>query len=583
MKKLILITFLLLRLQNGFSQSYFSYDTIVLPFNSKNSEELFVIDYNSDNKKDFFVPRLAWPPTYPATYSPIQCVRNNGAMSFTNESPIIGFDSLVHPRDYAIADFNGDGKSDIIIADHGTDVNPFPGGQNRLYLQNANGKLVESSLGNIPAVLDFTHNIATADIDNDGDQDMFVCNIWGQQQIGPRLMINNGSGQFTVNTLNLPSNIVNLSIKYMSSRFADIDKDGDMDLILGATDDVGLLSDAILLNNGSGVFSNSTIALPPRNGGSNWGTVAIATIDVNNDTWPDLIMSTLYQYQTCNLQLLVNNRDGTFSDSTQNIPQSWPTSNAWIKWIEKGDFNNDGWIDFVVCLFAGQPVLYLNTGNTKFTDASFLLSSSITNTASYRTSDFDNDGLLDIAFMDFSGNIIIAKNLQPYSISIDSSAAINLSSFPSSAGNTSGGGVYQLGQTIPLNAVPNTGWAFVNWTDNTTVISTNASLNYLVNYGTNLVANFSLTTSVNEEGELKNKIQISPNPFSAQTTLLTDKILKDATLTVYNSFGQQVKQIKNISGQTVTLFRDNLASGLYFVRLTQDSKIISADKLVITD
>lgn len=79
------------------------------------------------------------------------------------------------------------------------------------------------------------------------------------------------------------------------------------------------------------------------------------------------------------------------------------------------------------------------------------------------------------------------------------------------------------------------------------------------------------------------KLKVCPNPFSSSTTLQTDKILKDATLTVYNLFGQQVKQIKNISGQTIVFHRDNLPSGLYFLRITQDSRIISADKLIITD
>lgn len=78
-------------------------------------------------------------------------------------------------------------------------------------------------------------------------------------------------------------------------------------------------------------------------------------------------------------------------------------------------------------------------------------------------------------------------------------------------------------------------------------------------------------------------VTVYPNPFSTQTTLQTDKIFKDAILTVYNSFGQLVKQIKNISGQTITLQRDNLSSGLYFILLTQDSKVITADKLVITE
>jgi len=76
---------------------------------------------------------------------------------------------------------------------------------------------------------------------------------------------------------------------------------------------------------------------------------------------------------------------------------------------------------------------------------------------------------------------------------------------------------------------------------------------------------------------------IYPNPFSTQTTLHSDILLENATLTVYNCFGQAVKQIKNISGQTVTLARDNLPSGLYFIRLTQDNKTFATDKLVITD
>jgi hypothetical protein len=83
--------------------------------------------------------------------------------------------------------------------------------------------------------------------------------------------------------------------------------------------------------------------------------------------------------------------------------------------------------------------------------------------------------------------------------------------------------------------------------------------------------------------EKQNKISVYPNPFSAQATLQTDNLLKNATLTVYNYFGQTVKEIKNISGQTVTFSRDNLPGGLYFIRITQDSKMISADKFVITD
>ncbi len=76
---------------------------------------------------------------------------------------------------------------------------------------------------------------------------------------------------------------------------------------------------------------------------------------------------------------------------------------------------------------------------------------------------------------------------------------------------------------------------------------------------------------------------IFPNPLSTQTTLQTDNFLHNATITVDNCFGQTVKQIKNISGQTVTFSRDNLAGGLYFVHVTQDNQLIATKKLIITD
>lgn len=90
-------------------------------------------------------------------------------------------------------------------------------------------------------------------------------------------------------------------------------------------------------------------------------------------------------------------------------------------------------------------------------------------------------------------------------------------------------------------------------------------------------------TGISSLSETHSEINIFPNPFSTQTTLQTNYFLRNATLTIYNSFGQTVQQIKNISWQTVTLHRDNLPSGFYIIRLTQENKIIVTDKLIITD
>ena len=90
-------------------------------------------------------------------------------------------------------------------------------------------------------------------------------------------------------------------------------------------------------------------------------------------------------------------------------------------------------------------------------------------------------------------------------------------------------------------------------------------------------------TGITNSNFYPNSFKVFPNPFSTQTTLQTDILLHNATFTVYNCFGQTVREITNISGNTATFYRDNLPSGLYFIRLTQDNKQIETKKLIITD
>jgi hypothetical protein len=74
-----------------------------------------------------------------------------------------------------------------------------------------------------------------------------------------------------------------------------------------------------------------------------------------------------------------------------------------------------------------------------------------------------------------------------------------------------------------------------------------------------------------------------PNPFISSTTIQTADPLREATLTICNSYGQVVKQVKNISGQTISLSRDHLPSGMYFAQLIEENKIIAVEKIIITD
>ena len=78
------------------------------------------------------------------------------------------------------------------------------------------------------------------------------------------------------------------------------------------------------------------------------------------------------------------------------------------------------------------------------------------------------------------------------------------------------------------------------------------------------------------------KIAVYPNPFSFETVLKTEHVMKDATLIVYNSLGQAVMQMNDLNGKEITFHRDDLQSGIYFIQLRQGNRAISMDKLVIS-
>lgn len=92
----------------------------------------------------------------------------------------------------------------------------------------------------------------------------------------------------------------------------------------------------------------------------------------------------------------------------------------------------------------------------------------------------------------------------------------------------------------------------------------------------NCILNCTVTGIENRAGVAN--MSIYPNPFNTFTTIKTDANFKDATFTIYNFLGQQVRCF---SGQEIVLNRDDLPKGIYFVRLSQDNKIIATDKLII--
>jgi uncharacterized delta-60 repeat protein len=98
----------------------------------------------------------------------------------------------------------------------------------------------------------------------------------------------------------------------------------------------------------------------------------------------------------------------------------------------------------------------------------------------------------------------------------------------------------------------------------------------VVRYNNNLTGDIS-------ESNTSSQISIYPNPFSKATTLKTDNLFENATFIVYNTLGEQVRKIDNISGQTFTFYRENLEQGIYFYQLKENNIIVSENRFVITD
>ncbi len=78
-------------------------------------------------------------------------------------------------------------------------------------------------------------------------------------------------------------------------------------------------------------------------------------------------------------------------------------------------------------------------------------------------------------------------------------------------------------------------------------------------------------------------VQFFPNPFSISTTLQSNVALENATLSVFDTYGKVVLEMNNINGKTIVLSRKNLASGLYFFRITEGNQTIVRSKFIITD
>ena len=352
-------------------------------------------DFNDDGKMDVVFDQHKFQSADTFEIEILVNDGNGGLQLGTSEIFEGPVPKVQHPRQMLIADFNGDERADIFIADHGQDIDPFPGYQNTLVLSSPGGRLIDAT-GNLPQQSDFTHSAAFGDIDGDGDLDLYVGNVYGGDGSPPQIWMNNGSGVFSVEGGHIPEKFSNIFInKYLSSKFVDVNNDGFVDLILGGD---SISQSVVLLNDGTGQFTELPDAIPPKPWSDEDIALSIETYDFDGDNLQDLIIafSSIY-YQGRYMQILINNGDATFRDETENRLLQTDTQKEWIITIQLVDLDHNDSMDIITNTMGGESVdlpIYLNNGNGFFSPLSYTLPSF--QAWQHVIVDLDGDGGLDI-------------------------------------------------------------------------------------------------------------------------------------------------------------------------------------------
>jgi hypothetical protein len=314
------------------------------------------VDYDNDGDYDFFL----------STYNSGQCrlFQNDGNFVFTDvtlSSGLFGLTSANYGASFA--DYDKDGDLDLYLCRYykeGDTLNPLI--PNALFRNNGNGTFtnvtVQAGVGNgaRPSFMG-----VWLDYDDDTYPDLYVINdrgLWINT-----MYRNNGDGTFSDVT-----QATNTAMQYglaaddpMSATFADFDNDGDND-IFASNSGVSTTPARLLVAN-NGVFSEQAAIRNVDLYQWAWGSTFI---DVDNDTWQDLYVTTGKIANTNNAEvrsyLYMSNAGVNFTDSPQlfvNPSQHIAASYG----VAKGDVNNDGFADLMVLNAKGfNSFLWVNSG-----------------------------------------------------------------------------------------------------------------------------------------------------------------------------------------------------------------------------
>lgn len=247
---------------------------------------------------------------------------------------------------------------------------------------------IKMDLGDLTSTSSASRSANFLDVNDDGWDDIFISNgkSGGQNNM---LYINNGDGSFTTVTTD---DIVNDGGSSDAASFADVDNDGDLDMMVVTWH--GQIN-SFYRNLGDGSFDYEPDAAM---GNTLTYSEAAAWGDANGDGCVDLCITNSGLTAEGRINFYYENKcDGLFEKINNQHPSDnlARRSSRSVDWI---DLDDDGDLDlFITNEYAAKNYLYINDGTGQFTEnTTSQIVSVARSSAGSSWSDVDNDGDFDL-------------------------------------------------------------------------------------------------------------------------------------------------------------------------------------------
>lgn len=331
------------------------------------------------------------------------------AQTFTNVTTASGLNvptGIWAYRGAAWADFNNDGAIDLFAP--GGDLNPI-----EIYFNLGGGSFFAQQVA--PAGTSFRRDnyCLAGDIDNDGDQDVFLCqgNPSATGAVPNRLYVNQGAGTFVEDAA---ARGLALVANSFCASFGDYNRDGWLDLVVGVYGYNPNNSGSYVLyrNNGPNAQGVVTFTNVSTAAGINLAANAYAVLfaDFDRDLWPDIWCANDFGQSGSGapIALYRNNRNGTFTNVAGAVNAAAPIDGMGIT---VADMHNDGDWDVLITNLSPAPCLLVYNSATNVFDLAGNYLAAATNyglaTAQVgwgcRFFDYNNDRLNDLFEMNSVG------------------------------------------------------------------------------------------------------------------------------------------------------------------------------------